>query len=651
MNPKEGHSLGSIPALTAATDTRGTSPEQTSGIIRISTIKLEGATPKHPNSAKISTIKAEEAFPEPQLSGQSARIHDEQSAVVRAGDTAIASATGTKAPTITSSSGGNDSDIVAAETNETHDLLPISKKRDRPTDLADVVGDDIGNDSGNDSEASKKKRTCPSVEDKTQEGNAAHTEKPVANSGPIEETRDLVSGVPAISPARTIGIFASDSNLSLGIFDDADEDNTFDLEEYRNAAVHDESATPVVRPDLVTAILGSGPKAKIVATPVLTPSCTSNETPPKTEDSLKKKQLKKVLVTRKEQDTAAAILEGKIDLLRILPKDDCNFLAKELWIFTLQQLEFVVDDDDASLKQDPLKVRSRDTLVKKLALSEITSKLTSIHEKANNCAVKEGNDTAKNSADVKCEEPAQSTVPRGSEATAAKANHVTETNSTDVECEEPAQSTIPRGSGATAAKAYHATETKPKGNGETHMKATALSLQNETNGPPMQGRSNSQGNGGVVSVTSSIAEKRKKDDSSSDSRYEDENESIPLNSDICENSRSTGGSHDVALDSTVRACDVDSEANSSERNAEITRTDVGETTDERKAAERKIASWKESVKKWKLQGSTGSDMVQFPLEGPLSLLFPAGTLQFIRSAKLKTAHQFMVRGSDQVCLV
>lgn len=55
----------------------------------------------------------------------------------------------------------------------------------------------------------------------------------------------------------------------------------------------------------------------------------------------------KALQGKKDQEAAMQILVGKTDLLQVLPRDDCIFLGKEMWIFTLQQLKYVLGDDAA----------------------------------------------------------------------------------------------------------------------------------------------------------------------------------------------------------------------------------------------------------------------------------------------------------------
>ena len=110
--------------------------------------------------------------------------------------------------------------------------------------------------------------------------------------------------------------------------------------------------------------------AAVLGTPTKGPSA---EEAARTDDQFKripiKRKLalsksKKVLTAKKERDAAEALLSGKDDLLDILPREDCFFLAEESWIFTVQQLRAVLGVG-SSLSED--KVKSyREMLISKL---------------------------------------------------------------------------------------------------------------------------------------------------------------------------------------------------------------------------------------------------------------------------------------------
>ena len=120
----------------------------------------------------------------------------------------------------------------------------------------------------------------------------------------------------------------STSDANPGIFDDADEDDTFDFAVHQNSSpapsLLRSSPPRSLRPDLVAAILGTPPKP----VPAQTTSGASGDTQ---ERKRKKpvKPIKKVLHAAREQEAADKAIRGKIDLARVLPEEDCYFLGKE----------------------------------------------------------------------------------------------------------------------------------------------------------------------------------------------------------------------------------------------------------------------------------------------------------------------------------
>mmetsp|Transcript_45752 Transcript_45752/g.51198 ORF Transcript_45752/g.51198 Transcript_45752/m.51198 type:complete len:1783 (+) Transcript_45752:215-5563(+) len=163
---------------------------------------------------------------------------------------------------------------------------------------------------------------------------------------------------------------------SQGMFDDAEGDETFDIEVYK------QPINPIyIRSDLVAAILGSPPKPRASGTgtpPVIVhPNILVKIDKPSQDNKGQKRmanrKAKKKIVTEKERITLVAMLKDKDDLLRILPTDDCNILGKECSIFTLQQLGWVLNDDknlpDVSSRQ-----KAREMMTQKLKVHLITIK-------------------------------------------------------------------------------------------------------------------------------------------------------------------------------------------------------------------------------------------------------------------------------------
>jgi hypothetical protein len=164
-------------------------------------------------------------------------------------------------------------------------------------------------------------------------------------------------------------------NLSPGIFDDAEEDDTFVLKSLGEPSKKTSSPEHSVRPDLVAAILGSPSKHNLPPLSVAAPAPTiaavpvvSRENKSKNADGNKTKAprpVKKVWIAKKEQDSAIAKFRGKIDLQRVLTKEDSAFLGKYCFLFTLQQLEYVLDEDEAAQDAD-LKQKLRRRVVDKV---------------------------------------------------------------------------------------------------------------------------------------------------------------------------------------------------------------------------------------------------------------------------------------------
>ena len=159
------------------------------------------------------------------------------------------------------------------------------------------------------------------------------------NLGPVSTNEEVL---PPISKMK------DNSASMVEMFDDAEEDNTFDFDSYKKSI---ETAS-TIRADLVAAILGSSSMSSPNVMPNVEKSINNSDLKRRrtTTKKLKKKS------TEKERTAAVAILDGEIDLLNILPKDDCFLLGSNYFIFTLRQLEWVLDDDtnaqDSILRQE-----------------------------------------------------------------------------------------------------------------------------------------------------------------------------------------------------------------------------------------------------------------------------------------------------------
>jgi len=94
------------------------------------------------------------------------------------------------------------------------------------------------------------------------------------------------------------------------------------------------------------------------------PPIKSEETEDPTPKKRMSKPVKKVLVAKKESDIAVTFLTGKRDLADTLPETDCWFLANEFWVFTHDQLNYVLDDADTT------KGPTREQIISKLEASK-----------------------------------------------------------------------------------------------------------------------------------------------------------------------------------------------------------------------------------------------------------------------------------------
>lgn len=164
--------------------------------------------------------------------------------------------------------------------------------------------------------------------------------------------------------------------LSQDMFDDAEGDETFDIEVYK------QPANPIyIRSDLVAAILGSPPKPRasgtgtppVIAHPYILVKIDKPRQDNKGQKRMANRKAKKKIVTEKERIALITMLKDKVDLLRILPKDDCNVLGKDCSIFTLQQLGWVLDDG-TNLPDVSSRQKAREMMTQKLKEHLITIK-------------------------------------------------------------------------------------------------------------------------------------------------------------------------------------------------------------------------------------------------------------------------------------
>ena len=199
--------------------------------------------------------------------------------------------------------------------------------------------------------SSKKRTFSPDVRDVFEYREQNVLFRPVKRSRFAFGNDSRIGRIENLHPTPKNKVFPSQSKTPencgsmVEMFDDAEDDNTFDLDSYKKLT----SSTSTIRADLVAAILGTPAKPNTTDTPVTIRSNSSLFDDKSTNNGSKRKKVTtkkpKKKSTEKERIAAVAILDVEIDLLRILPREDCMFLAKTFFIFTLRQLEWVIGDD------------------------------------------------------------------------------------------------------------------------------------------------------------------------------------------------------------------------------------------------------------------------------------------------------------------
>jgi hypothetical protein len=179
---------------------------------------------------------------------------------------------------------------------------------------------------------------------------------------------------PAEPPASIIG--SSDDNAG-GIFDDADDDDQMQLPGLASNSVEPErvrisslllaspsvperisdvrrlairsivTGTPTKLPAMNAASSAEGVKAggQIAVKQEATEQVKSRKKRGTKEPKMKRPLQGRILLSKKESEQASALFRGKGDLSECLSQKDCLFLADRFWIFTVEQLEFVLNTE------------------------------------------------------------------------------------------------------------------------------------------------------------------------------------------------------------------------------------------------------------------------------------------------------------------
>lgn len=115
-------------------------------------------------------------------------------------------------------------------------------------------------------------------------------------------------------------------------------------------------------------VINGEPSSKALVLPKK--SAVLKKEPEKTVEKRPKNQLRKVLTGRKEESVASAFLGNKEDLLDWLPKNDCEFLGKQCWIFTVRQLGFVLRVEECQSGTEEQAMATQALIAKKLVAAK-----------------------------------------------------------------------------------------------------------------------------------------------------------------------------------------------------------------------------------------------------------------------------------------
>ena len=324
------------------------------------------------------------------------------------------------------------------------------------------------------------------------------------------------------------------------------------------------------------------------------------------------KPTRRVLFSKKEQDAAEALLKGKIDLLRILPEEDCRFLGENLWVFTLQQLECILNHTDQKERQRNGSVV--DDTVGDNAVGD------------SNSSSNEPSETQRNLRRELLEKLAASNLLRRGEIKhAARAKHeswcenstsVAEKSKEDVESEM--NNVTRQGSGSIS-------QPDEMVKSETGTDVASGTTSNDVIAHPVSS-STGTGTGEVgepVAVSLHLATKPDM-----------------LKSPKPEMAESMGRSTDDRTPLSTPPMELDEEKQTKQSS-----TDLLHDAEFLEAAEKKLSSWKQAITRWYTENQNSDDVDQnnqFPLNGPLSCLFPICAQRFVASVPLKYARDFLV---------
>jgi hypothetical protein len=418
----------------------------------------------------------------------------------------------------------------------------------------------------------------------------------------------------AFSPVRVESLhrLAAIEPSSPGIFDDADEDETFDIEAYTPAP-----AAAVTRPDLVDIIMGSPAKGKFA---MKLESKDQDKSEKKRKKTLKSRA--KLFIAKKERDAAVQLLSGQVDLLKILPEEDCRFLGKNLWVFTLQQLECIINESGGTNGSRNL----HRELIDKLARSKLVN-----NHKEEGPEAGPNNSTAKplgSSVDIDEKGAIDSNQPPSSRPAREGSSPVSSTSKSNESVDSPGPETQSQSTvdvdpvASTAMTSESGSETPVPASAGIKSEFGIADVPGSPTGVPVSAPPpNSDGD---TEISSGDTMSQDLEEKTSEGITDTKDESL------------------TPIESAEKP-----NMNGSEISPPSTETKAKDSEIDKKyleAAELKLESWKSAIEEWR-NGSNTNDKAlmkeMFPLDGPLSCLLPICALRFFGSVPIKTVFDFL----------
>lgn len=379
-----------------------------------------------------------------------------------------------------------------------------------------------------------------------------------------------------------------------GIFDDADEDESFDISTLKKASPAPPAATSL-RPDLIAAILGSAPKTILAPHPQVVPptvvSIAETKLPKKT------RPLKKTYKGKKEQESTNSLLSGKTDLMEVLPEKDCRFLAEKMWIVSLQQLETVLHAKQGKAAS------FRNELIEAIMSSDF---------------LKEDN-SCRDSSEI-----ASSNNEKDEAANAEEGEHVvvkSETSSVNDSCSLPPDAKLAATTASETASSNNKIDKAASAEEEEEEQAVVKSEASPVNDSSSPDAKLAAAAATRIDVNDSPSEKSTPKNDASRQDYDE-------STDVAEKATAESSSPEVAVKSSPGPAVHEPSPDKS-------------GTTSREAAERLLELWSGKVRNRDPSNDRLGTRNQFLLDGALSCLIPRCTLNFFASANIQTAMDFL----------